>query len=144
MMEAKDKIMITVLAKIDAPIQTVWKCWTTPENIVKWNHASDDWHTTHAEVDLREGGKFNSRMEAKDGSFGFDFYGVYEKIVVNQLIECLLGDGRTMRVEFVARDEKTEVIETFEAETMNTIDLQRFGWQAILDNFKKHVEEKSR
>ena len=143
-MEAKDKIMITVLAKIDAPIQTVWKCWTTPENIVKWNHASDDWHTTHAEVDLREGGKFNSRMEAKDGSFGFDFYGVYEKIVVNQLIECLLGDGRTMRVEFVARDEKTEVIETFEAETMNTIDLQRFGWQAILDNFKKHVEEKSR
>ena len=103
-MEAKDKIMITVQAKIDAPIQTVWKCWTTPENIVKWNHASDDWHTTHAEVDLREGGKFNSRMEAKDGSFGFDFYGVYEKIVVNQLIECLLGDGRTMRVEFVARD----------------------------------------
>ena len=142
-MEAKDKIMITVQAKIDAPIQTVWKCWTTPENIVKWNHASDDWHTTHAEVDLSEGGKFNSRMEAKDGSFGFDFYGVYEKIVANQLIECLLGDGRTMRVEFVEQDDKTEVIETFEAETINPIDLQRFGWQAILDNFKKHVEEKS-
>jgi uncharacterized protein YndB with AHSA1/START domain len=142
MMEAKDKIMITVQAKIDAPIQTVWKCWTTPENIIKWNHASDDWHTTQAEVDLREGGKFNSRMEAKDGSFGFDFYGVYEKIVVNRLIECLLGDGRTMRVEFLALDDKTEVIETFEAETMNTIDLQRFGWQAILDNFKKYIEEK--
>jgi len=141
-MEAKDKIMITVQAKINAPIQEVWKCWTTPGDIVKWNHASDDWHTTHAEVDLVEGGKFNSRMEAKDGSFGFDFYGVYEKIVINRLIECLLGDGRTMHVEFFALDDKTEVIETFEAETMNTIDLQRFGWQAILENFKKYTEEK--
>ena len=141
-MEAKDKIMITVQVKINAPIQEVWKCWTTPGDIVKWNHASDDWHTTRAEVDLVEGGKFNSRMEAKDGSFGFDFYGVYEKIVVNRLIECLLGDGRTMRVEFFALDDKTEVIETFEAETMNTIDLQRFGWQAILENFKKYTEEK--
>jgi len=141
-MEAKDKIMITVQVKINAPVQTVWKCWTTPGDIVKWNHASDDWHTTFAEVDLVEGGKFNSRMEAKDGSFGFDFYGVYEKIVVNRLIECLLGDGRTMRVEFFALDDKTEVIETFEAETMNTIDLQRFGWLAILDNFKKYTEEK--
>jgi len=141
-MEAKDKIMITVQVKINAPVQTVWKCWTTPGDIVKWNHASDDWHTTRAEVELKEGGKFTSRMEAKDGSFGFDFYGVYEKIVINRLIECRLGDGRTMHVEFFALDDKTEVIETFEAETMNTIDLQRFGWQAILDNFKKYTEEK--
>ena len=141
-METKNKIMITVKATINAPIQKVWMFWTSPEHIVKWNHASDDWHTTFAEVDLREGGKFLSRMEAKDGSFGFDFWGVYDKLILNQQIEITLGDDRKVSVTFSSLDDdKTEVIETFEAENTNPIELQRGGWQAILDNFKKHAEQ---
>ncbi len=140
-METKNKIMITVKATINAPIQKVWMFWTSPEHIVKWNHASDDWHTTFAEVDLREGGKFLSRMEAKDGSFGFDFWGVYDKLILNQQIEITLGDDRKVSVTFSSLDDdKTEVIETFEAETTNPVELQRGGWQAILDNFKKYAE----
>ena len=140
-MNSEEKIMITVQATINAPIQKVWKFWTSSEHIVKWNQASDDWHTTFAEVDLREGGKFLSRMEAKDGSFGFDFWGVYDKLILNQQIEITLGDDRKVSVTFSSLDDdKTEVIETFEAETTNPVELQRGGWQAILDNFKKYAE----
>jgi len=143
-MESNEKIKITVSAKINAPIEKVWKFWTGTEHIVKWNHASDDWHTTRAEVDLREGGKFLSRMEAKDGSFGFDFWGVYDKVIYNNQIEVTLGDERKVSIIFTALDNSTtEVVETFEAETTNPVTLQRGGWQAILDNFKKYTEGKN-
>jgi uncharacterized protein YndB with AHSA1/START domain len=107
---------------------------------VKWNSASDDWHTTKSTNDLRAGGKFSSRMEAKDGSFGFDFEGVYDTVVINQLIEYTLGDNRKVTIQFSTIGNQTTVIETFDAETENSIDLQRNGWQAIMNNFKKYVE----
>jgi uncharacterized protein YndB with AHSA1/START domain len=118
----------------------VWKFWTTPADIVKWNNASEDWHTPHAENDLRVGGKFNYRMEAKDGSMGFDFWGIYDKIVINQLIEYTTGDDRKVKIVFTNLDHKTEVVETFESESENSVEMQHDGWQAILDNFKKHAE----
>jgi uncharacterized protein YndB with AHSA1/START domain len=139
-MKSEEKTIISVQAKINASIETIWKCWTTPEDIFKWNNASDDWHTTRAENDLRVGGKFNYRMEAKDGSFGFDFEGIYEIVSINKQIEYTLGDGRKVKVVFTKVDNKTEVIETFEGESVNSIEMQRGGWQAILDNFKKYAE----
>ncbi len=129
---------ITVETTINSPIEKVWRAWTTPEDIVQWNAASDDWHTTKASVDLREGGVFSSRMEAKDGSMGFDFAGTYTKIVEHQLIECSFGD-RTLLVEFVSGDGDIIVRETFDAESTHSIEQQRDGWQAILDNFARHV-----
>jgi uncharacterized protein YndB with AHSA1/START domain len=131
---------ITVTALINAPIDKVWKLWTTPANIIQWNNASDDWHTTKAENDLREGGKFSSRMEAKDGSFGFDFEGIYDKVENNKLIEYTLADGRKISITFTETGKQTEVSEIFEAETVNSVELQQSGWQAILDNFKKYAE----
>ena len=131
-------MQITVEALIDAPIATVWRSWTTPEDIVQWNSASPDWHTTRATVDLREGGNFSSRMEAKDGSMGFDFAGTYSRIVDHALIECSFGD-RTLRVGFIAGEQGVMVRETFDAETTFSVDQQRQGWQAILDNFARHV-----
>jgi uncharacterized protein YndB with AHSA1/START domain len=141
----KDKTMdtdktITIQATIDAPVETVWKNWTTPEDIVKWNNASDDWHTTRAENDLTVGGKFLSRMEAKDGSMGFDFGGVYDAIKTNELIEYTIGDGRKVKVSFTPEGKKTKVVSAFEAESTNSAEMQRGGWQAILDNFKKYTE----
>ena len=130
---------ISVETKINAPIQTVWKNWTTPEDIMKWNAASDDWHTTASTVDLRQGGQFTSRMEAKDGSMGFDFSGEYTRIVELTLIEASFGE-RTMRVEFIQNPDGVLVKEEFDAETDNPVEMQRAGWQAILDNFKRHVE----
>jgi uncharacterized protein YndB with AHSA1/START domain len=130
---------ITVETKVAAPIAEVWRAWTTPADIVKWNAASDDWHTTKATVDLREGGAFSSRMEAKDGSMGFDFAGTYTKVVQNKLLECSFGD-RTMQIEFIPGKDSVTVRETFDAETENSEELQRNGWQAILNNFKQHVE----
>jgi len=141
-METSGKTTITVQTKINVPIELVWKCWTTPEDIIKWNNASDDWHTPRAENDLQAGGHFNYRMEAKDGSMGFDFYGVYEKVKINEHIEYTAGDGRKVKIVFSPLGNNTEIIETFEAESINPIDLQRGGWQAILDNFKKYVESK--
>lgn len=130
---------ITVETTINAPIAKVWSAYTTPADIKQWNTASDDWHTTQSTVDLRVGGEFTSRMEAKDGSFGFDFAGTYTKIVPNQLIEYSFGD-RTGQVEFVARENGVTVRVTFEAESEHSVEQQRQGWQAILDNFAKHVE----
>jgi len=131
---------ITVETTVAAPIERVWRAYTTPENIKQWNAASDDWHTTSATVDLRVGGTFCSRMEAKDGSFGFDFGGVYDDVKENELIEYTIGDGRKVEVHFTARGNETKVVETFEAEGTHSIEMQKGGWQAILDNFKKYVE----
>lgn len=132
---------ITVETKVAAPIEQVWRAWTTPEDIKQWNTASADWHTTHATVDLREGGSFSSRMEAKDGSMGFDFAGIYTRIVEPELIECTFGD-RSLRVEFVPGPEAVTVRETFDAETTYPEEQQRQGWQAILNNFAAPVEAK--
>lgn len=139
-METTIKQDITIETIIKAPVVKVWDYWTKPEHLIKWNHASDDWHTTHAENDLREGGKFSSRMEAKDGSFGFDFGGVYDVIRENEYIEYTLGDGRKVKTTFAGQGTETRIVETFEAESANSIEVQRSGWQAILDNFKKYTE----
>lgn len=133
---------ITVENTIDSPTETVWECYTLPEHITKWNNASLDWHTPRAENDLRVGGKFLSRMEAKDGSAGFDFWGIYGEVEVNKLIKYTMGDGRKVEVVFAGDDEQTKVIINFEAENENSVEMQRGGWQAILDNFKKYVETK--
>lgn len=139
-MESNGKQSITVQATIHAPIEKVWKCWTSAEDIVQWNNASADWHTTKALNDLQAGKTFSFRMEAKDGSMGFDFRGTYEKVILHELIEYTLEDGRHVRILFSSSGTTTEIVETFEAENENTIDLQRGGWQAILNNFKKHTE----
>ncbi len=130
---------ILVETKVNAPIEHVWKSWTTPEDIMKWNTASEDWHTTASAVDLRQGGQFTSRMEAKDGSMGFDFAGEYTQVAKPNLIEALFGD-RTLRVEFIQDSDGVLVREEFEAEVEHPVEMQRAGWQAILDNFKRHVE----
>ena len=130
---------ITVDAKVNAPVATVWRAYTNPADIKQWNTASDDWHTTKSTVDLRVGGAFTSRMEAKDGSFGFDFAGTYTKILPNALIEYTFGD-RTGTVEFVNNTTSVTVRVTFDSENENPIEQQRNGWQAILNNFAKFVE----
>lgn len=140
-METSNKTIITVEATVNAPVEKVWKFWSSPEHITKWNNASDDWHTPYAENDLRVGGKFTSRMEAKDGSFGFDFWGVYDVVVTNERIEYTLGDDRKVKIVFTDKGNATQVIESFEAENENSIELQKVGWQAILDNFRKYTEE---
>lgn len=135
---------ITVETTIQAPVAQVWECYTTPEHIIRWNAASDDWHTSSAENDLREGGKFSYRMEAKDGSMGFDFWGIYDRVLPMEIIEYTMGDGRKAKVLFSGTEAGTEsitrVITTFEMEQENSAELQQAGWQAILDNFRKHVE----
>ena len=132
-------MLITVETQVRAPIAAVWKAWTTPEDIVQWNTASPDWHTTRASVDLRVGGAFSSRMEAKDGSMDFDFEGEYTEVVEHQLLEASFG-GRSLRVEFLTGDAGVTVRETFEAETTFPEEQQRQGWQAILSSFARHVE----
>ena len=132
---------ITVETKIAAPIELVWDTWITPEDIKQWNAASDDWHTTAATVDLRVGGSFSSRMEAKDGSMGFDFGGIYTRILDRELIECSFGD-RVMLVEFQASQGEVTIRETFDAEGTHSEEQQRAGWQAILDSFARYVEAK--
>ncbi|QEC66801.1 polyketide cyclase [Panacibacter ginsenosidivorans] len=139
-METKEKIVITVESTVNAPVEKVWKYWTKPEHITQWNNASDDWHTPRAENDLRAGGSFSARMEAKDGSFGFDFGGVYDTVTINKYIAYTLGDGRKVNITFTTNGNTTKVSESFEAEDMNSVELQKGGWQAILDNFKKYTE----
>lgn len=131
---------ITVENAIQAPVEKVWKFWTGAGHITNWNNASDDWHTPYAENDLRVGGKFHSRMEAKDGSFGFDFGGVYDEIKKNEVIAYTIGDGRKVKITFSSRGNATAIVETFEVENTHSIEMQRVGWQAILDNFKKYAE----
>lgn len=134
--------LLTIHTIIDAPIKVVWNKWTNPDDIVKWNNASDDWHTTRAVNDLRVDGKFLSRMEAKNGSTGFDFEGTYNSIKPYELIEYTLDDNRKVRMSFKQDENKTQIVGTFEPENTNSLELQQSGWQAILDNFKKYTESK--
>jgi uncharacterized protein YndB with AHSA1/START domain len=135
---------ITVESTVKAPVAKTWEAYNNPADIKQWNQASPDWHTTKASVDLREGGTFSSRMEAKDGSAGFDFEGVYTRVVPQKTVAYRMGDGREATVEFAPSNGGTTVTVTFDAETQNTPELQRGGWQAILDSFAKHVEAKNR
>lgn len=132
---------ITVNATIDAPIDKVWQLWTKPEHIMQWNNASDDWHTPFAENDLRTGGKFKSTMAAKDGSMSFDFEGNYTVVETHKKIEYKMEDGREVIITFEESDHHVTVTESFDPESMNPLEMQQAGWQAILDNFKKHVEK---
>ncbi|HEX9150819.1 MAG TPA: SRPBCC family protein [Flavobacterium sp.] len=141
-MDKNAKTLITVETVVNAPIGTVWEKWTNPEDIVNWNNASDDWHTTRAENDLKAGGKFLSRMQAKDGSVGFDFSGTYDTVKSNELIEYTADDNRKVKIQFYNDNDKTKIIEIFEAENENPIAMQQSGWQSILDNFKKYAESK--
>lgn len=131
---------VTVQAVIQAPVEQVWRHWTEPEHITKWNQASEDWHAPSAENDLRVGGKFTTRMEAKDGSVGFDFYGVYDVVKQHEEISYTLGDGRKVDITFTAQGSETNVVQIFDAEGTNPVELQQAGWQAILNNFKAYTE----
>ena len=133
---------ITIETVVNAPLNKVWDAWNNPEDIKQWNSAQEDWHTTRSTVDLREGGKFSARMEAKDGSMGFDFEGTYTRVDPHKAIEYRMSDGREVTNEFVEQANGVLVKTTFDAETENPPDLQRTGWQAILDNFGRYVEAK--
>ncbi len=137
-MEPKQKI--TVQSTVNAPVEKAWKTYNTPTDIMQWNNASDDWHTPKAENDLRVGGSFSYTMSAKDGSFSFDFAGIYDDIKKNELVAYTIADGRKVTTTFEPISNATKVTTTFEAENQNSIELQRAGWQAILDNFKKYTE----
>lgn len=140
-MKTTEKQIITVTVKINAPVNEVWDRWTDPQHIIHWNFASDDWHTPRATNDLSVGGKFSYRMEAKDISQGFDFGGVYTRVEYLKRIESALGDSRTVHTVFNSTGNLTTISELFEAEKTNPIEMQRNGWQAILNNFKKYVEK---
>lgn len=139
-MESQEKQVIIIESTVNAPAKKVWEYWTKPEHIVKWNHASGDWHSPWSKNDLRVGGSFSARMEAKDGSMGFDFGGVYDAVREHQYIEYTLGDGRKVKINFIPQNNSTQVVEGFETENTNSPEMQRGGWQAILDNFKKYTE----
>ena len=139
-MKTTDKTAITVATTIKSPIQNVWKLWTEPKHITHWCNASDDWYAPYAENDLRVDGKFKTTMAAKDGSVSFDFEGVYTSIQEHKLIEYTIYDGRKVKITFSGEGKETNVTETFEAENENPLEVQRGGWQAILDNFKKYTE----
>ncbi len=132
------KISVEALVKSD--INAVWRAWTTPKDINQWNAASDDWHNPRSENDLRVGGRFCYRMEARDGSMGFDFEGTYTKVDANRLIEYQMDDGRSVSIGFKSQKDGVRVVETFDAEDENSAEQQRQGWQSILDNFARHVE----
>lgn len=136
-----DNESITVETTVRAPIDATWAAWNSPADIMQWNSASPDWHTPRAEVDLRDGGRFWSRMEARDGSAGFDFTGTYVRVVPNERIEYAMEDGRNVSVAFTDNgDGTTTISETFDAEGTHSREQQQEGWQSILDNFKRHVE----
>lgn len=131
---------LTISAHAKAPIDAVWRAWTTPADIMQWNAASDDWHTPYAVADIREGGTFLSRMEARDGSFGFDFEGTYTRVVPPQAIDYVMSDGRRAETTFTAEHGGVTIRTTFDAEAENSAEMQQQGWQAILDRFVRHVE----
>lgn len=135
-----EKTKITIKSSVKAPISKVWEYWNAPEHITKWNSASPDWHTPKSENDLRVGGRFTARMEAKDGSFGFDFGGTYDEVIPHEKISYTMDDGRKTDISFITDGTETQVIEIFEAEDTNPIEMQQGGWQAILDSFKKYTE----
>ncbi len=132
---------ITVKNNVKATAGKVWKLWSDPRDIEKWNTPSEDWHTPHAENDLRVGGRFVSRMEAKDGSFGFDFKGTYNEVIPEKRIVYTMEDGRMAEIDFKEQHGETEIVTSFDPETENPVDMQRDGWQAILDNFKRYAEK---
>ena len=138
-METQESKVI-VETTVNAPLEKTWAYWTEPEHIMKWNNASEDWHTPHSINDLRVGGKFLSRMEARDKSFGFDFEGIYDQVSPNERIAYTLGDGRKVQITFTDLGNATKISEIFDPESTNSVELQRDGWQAILDNFKRYVE----
>ncbi|NJM84096.1 MAG: activator of HSP90 ATPase [Tabrizicola sp.] len=138
------KPQITITTDVDAPITHAWQAYTTPADITQWNFASDDWRCPSAEVDLRVGGKYNARMEARDSSFGFDFEAVYEELDPGKALTMAMADGRKARTTFKATDTGTRVTTVFDAETENPVDMQRDGWQAILNNFKAHAERSAK
>lgn len=137
---SENPIVIHIEATVNAGIEKIWEYFTNPEHIKKWNHASDDWHTTHATNNLKVGGEFSSRMEAKDGSFGFDFAGTYTEVDTHKTIAYLLGDGRRVHITFTKQDKGYNISEAFDAEEMNPLSLQQGGWQTILNNFKTYTE----
>ncbi|MCD6067596.1 MAG: polyketide cyclase [Bacteroidetes bacterium] len=139
-METTNTMAITVEATVNAPVEKVWKFWNEPQHITKWCSPSDDWHAPKAENDLKVGGNFSTRMEAKDGSFGFDFGGVYDEVTTHKVIAYTMSDGRKVKILFTPEGTGTKVTETFDPENINPIEMQKGGWQAILDNFKKYVE----
>jgi uncharacterized protein YndB with AHSA1/START domain len=140
-METIAKTNITIETLVNAPIEKVWAFWIEPKHIVQWCNASDDWHAPHAENDLRNDGKFKTTMAAKDGSVSFDFEGIYTNVQPYKVIEYTIGDGRKVVINFLAENaNQVKVVETFEAESIHPVDMQRDGWQSILNNFKKHVE----
>jgi uncharacterized protein YndB with AHSA1/START domain len=142
-MDSAQHKKITVDVLVNAPRNIVWKLWNTSEDIMQWNRASDDWHTTMAQNDLRPGGKFHIRMEAINGSTGFDLDGVYQKVQPWGILTYKLGDGRTVEISFIRQGAGTKVTETFEAEQQNPPEMQKAGWQATLNNFKKYAESNS-
>lgn len=139
-METTTNTVITVEAVVKAPVEKVWKSWSEPQHITKWCAASDDWHAPFAENDLRTNGTFKTTMAAKDGSFSFDFGGVYTKVEQHKLIEYTIGDGRKVKIVFTPNGNETKITESFDAENQNPVEMQRGGWQAILDNFKRYTE----
>ena len=132
---------ITVDAMVNAPIAKVWESWTHPQHITKWNQASDDWHTPYAENDCRTGGKFKSTMASKDGKMSFDFEGVYSLVIQHERIEYAMPNGREVKIIFEGSGNQTKVTETFDPEREHSLELQRAGWQAIMNSFKKYTEE---
>lgn len=139
-METANATMITIETTVNAPVEKVWNYWNAPEHITKWNSASPDWHTPRAENDLRPGGKIASRMEAKDGSMGFDFWGIYDEVRNHEYIEYTLGDGRKVKINFATNGNSTKITESFDPENVNPREMQQYGWQAILDSFKHYTE----
>ena len=139
-MEEQNRISITITTTVAVSPELAWAYWTEPQHITQWNQASDDWHTPSATQDLRTGGSFSSRMESRDGKFGFDFGGVYDAVEPYRLIAYTIGDERKVTVLFEGVHVGTKITETFEAESENSIDLQRAGWQAIMDSYKRYVE----
>lgn len=137
-----EQVKITVEASVNAPVEKVWEVWNNPTDIVKWNTPDPSWHTPSSENDLRTNGKFKHRMEAKDGSFGFDFEGTYDKVELYKEIAYTMPDGRTATTLFTGKDGKTTLATTFDPETENDPEFQKQGWQAILDNFVKYAESK--
>lgn len=133
-------VKITVETLVSAPVDTVWSCWTEPDHITQWNFASDDWCCPTVIQNLTVGGLYTARMEAKDGSFGFDFQAVYSEVDQNKALTLKMGDGRTARTTFASFDAGTRVMTVFDAEAQNSIEMQKGGWQAILDNFRKYAE----
>lgn len=131
---------ITIRATVNAPVEKVWRLWSGPEHIMKWNQASDDWHTPYAINDLRTGGKFLSRMAAKDGSMSFDFEGTYSNVELHTTIDYTMADGREVHTTFAPENNATAITTVFEAENTHPVEMQQAGWQAILDNFKKYAE----